>query len=275
MRVAIQGEAGSFHHLAGRHWYGDDFQFVPCPTFPAVFRSLQSGQADQAVVAIENSLYGSINTVYDLLSKHNYKIIGELSERIHQHLIGLAGTKSKAVKAVISHPVALEQCSEFLDKFLPRATRTEYYDTAAAVELVKKRGDERYVAIASSLAAELSDLPVLLRNIENDPNNYTRFVVIAPDGKIPADADKASLVLQTSHKAGALYRALGIFADTGINLTKLQSRPIPGEVWRYQFYVDVEAAGKKLHAAIAGLEKQDCKVSLLGEYQAAANQYED
>ncbi|HVI60539.1 MAG TPA: prephenate dehydratase domain-containing protein, partial [Candidatus Saccharimonadales bacterium] len=226
MRVAIQGEAGSFHHLAGRHWYGEDFEIVACPTFPAVFKALRTGKADQAVVAIENSLYGSINSVYDLISKHGHPIVGELSERIHQHMIGLPGTKAKAVKAVVSHPVALEQCSDFLDRFLPKATRTEYYDTAAAAQLVKTRGDQRYVAIASGLAAELAGLPVLLRNIENDPHNYTRFVVVAPDGRVPAGANKASLVLQTSHKPGALYAALGVFAAAGINLTKLQSRPI-------------------------------------------------
>jgi prephenate dehydratase len=111
--------------------------------------------------------------------------------------------------------------------------------------------------------------------IENDRQNYTRFVVIAPSGQPPAKANKSSLVLQTSHKPGALYNALGIFADAEVNLTKLQSRPIIGKVWRYQFYVDAEAAGDKLRAVIKELEKQDCKVTVLGEYQAATTEYED
>jgi prephenate dehydratase len=276
MRVAIQGEAGSFHHLAGRHWYGDDFDFIACPTFKAVFEALHDGHADQAVIAIENSLYGSINTVYDLIGQHHYQIIGELAERIHQHLIGLKGATAKDVKTVLSHPVALEQCSDFLDTHLPKATRTEYYDTAAAAKFVKQRGDSRVVAIASGLAAELTGLPVLSKNIENDPKNYTRFVVIAPpSAKPPAKANKASLVIQTTHQPGAQYQALGIFAEVGANLTKLQSRPIVGKVWRYQFYVDVEAAGKQLREIIAKLEKEGCKVSLLGEYQAATTGYED
>lgn len=275
MRVAIQGESGSFHHLAGRHWYGDDFEFIACPTFPAVFNALGSGKANQAVVAIENSLYGSINAVYDLISQHHYMIIGELSERIHQHLMGFPGVTAQDVKTVLSHPVALEQCSDFLDKHLPQATRTEYYDTAAAAQFVKKRGDARVVAIASNLAAELSGLSVLQPNVENDPKNYTRFVVIAPEGKPPKDADKASLVLQTSHKPGALYKALSVFADAGINLTKLQSRPIAGKVWRYLFYIDVEAAGQPLHKIIAKLKEQGCKANLLGEYKAAETQFED
>jgi prephenate dehydratase len=275
MRVAIQGESGSFHHLAGRHWFGDNFEFVACPTFPAVFKALRTNQADQAVVAIENSLYGSINSVYDLIGRHQYKIVGELSERIHQHLIGFSDATAEQVKTVLSHPVALEQCSDFLDKYLPAATRTEYYDTAAAVEFVRKRGDARTVAIGSGLAAELSNLAVLQSNIENDPKNYTRFVIIGPSGKTTAGANKASLVLRTSHEPGALYKALGVFSRAGINLTKLQSRPIAGKVWHYQFYIDVEAAGKPLQGIITKLEKQGCEVSLLGEYQAAKTQYED
>lgn len=175
MRVAIQGEAGSFHHLAGRHWYGDDFEFVACPTFEAVFEALAAGHAEQAVIAIENSLYGSINAVYDLLSQHKYKIIGELAERIHQHLIGLPHTTAHDVKTVLSHPVALEQCSDFLDKHLAAATRTEYYDTAAAVEFVKKRGDHKVVAIASSLAAELAGLPILQKKHRERPAKLYPF----------------------------------------------------------------------------------------------------
>lgn len=275
MRVAIQGEAGSFHHLAGRHWYGSDFAFVACPTFAAVFEALRDGQADQAVVAIENSLYGSINNVYDLLGESGYTIIGELSERIHQHLVGLAGTSTTGVTTVLSHPVALEQCSDWLDAHLPSAERVEFYDTAAAATEVQKRADNATVAIASSLAAELAGLKILQNNIENDPRNYTRFVVIAPSAKTPAKADKASLVLQTSHKPGALYKALGVFTAADINLTKLESRPIVGKVWRYQFYVDVAAAGTRLQEVIKQLEAQDCAVTVLGQYQAAATEYED
>lgn len=275
MRVAIQGEAGSFHHLAARHWYGGDFEFVACPTFEAVFETLAGGGADQAVIAIENSLYGSINSVYDLLGRHHYQIIGELSERIHQHLVGLPGTVAKDVKTVVSHPVALEQCSDFLDKHLPKATRTEYYDTAAAAQLVKARGNQHFVAIASGMAAELAGLPILHKNIENDPKNYTRFVVISAQARPPAGANKASLVVQTSHQPGALYTALGILAEAGMNLTKLQSRPIVGKVWHYQFYIDVEAGGSQLHGAIKQLEDGGCKVQLLGEYLAATEGYED
>lgn len=275
MRVAIQGEAGSFHHLAARRWYGEDFEIVPCQTFADVFQAVAGGQADQAVVAIENSLYGSINSVYDLLTKHELPIIGEISERIHQHLVTLPDAELAKITSVISHPVALEQCSDWIDKQLPGAERVEYYDTAAAVELIKKRGDKSAAAIASQLAAELSDLPILESKIENDRQNYTRFVVLAPSGQPPDNANKSSLVLQTSHKPGALYSALGVFAGAGVNLTKLQSRPVPGKVWRYLFYVDAEVAGESLRRVIKQLEKQDCKVTILGEYQAAASEYED
>ena len=180
MRVAIQGETGSFHHLAARRWYGEEPEIIACETFEDVFAALSDGRADQAVIAIENSLYGPITPVHDLLSKYKLPIVGEISERINQHLIGLPETDLTKVTSVISHPVALQQCSEFLSRELPAAKRLEYYDTAAAARHVKKKNDPKTVAIAGNLAATLVDLPVLKHNIENDPKNYTRFVVVAP-----------------------------------------------------------------------------------------------
>ena len=275
MRIAIQGEAGSFHHAAARHWYDGEFEIIPCRTFHEVFDKLADGSANQAIVAIENSLYGSINEVYDLLKGSGNHIIGEVSERIHQQLIGLPGTKLSDIKTVISHPVALEQCGDFLRGKLPGADRREYYDTAAAVTYVHRQSAGDQAAIAGAWAAELAGLEILAEQIENDPNNYTRFVIISKEHRQIAGANKSSLVLQTSHKAGALYHALGVFTDAGINLTKLQSRPIPGKVWQYMFYVDVEAAGEKLAAVIQELEATDCTVTLLGEYKAAHTEYED
>jgi prephenate dehydratase len=274
MRVAIQGELGSFHHLAAKGWYEEEPEIVACQTFEAVFDAVTSGKADQAVVAIENSLYGSINQVYDLLARHHLPIIGEISERIHQQLIGLPGAELSGINAVMSHPVALGQCSEFLTGELPKAERVEYYDTAAAVQYLQQNADMKLAAIGSTLAAEQAGLAIIRKNVENDPNNYTRFVVVSPGGQSPSDANKSSLVIQTSHQPAALYRALGIFADGGINLTKLQSRPIPGKVWRYQFYVDAETAGAPLKDIIRRLKKQDCSVTVLGEYRADSTEYE-
>lgn len=275
MRVVLQGELGSFHHLAARHWYTGDVEYVPTDSFSELFAVLADGRADQGVVAIENSLFGSVNEVYDLLANHGYPVIGELSERVHQHLITLPGASLKEITEVISHPVALAQCTNFLQKHMPQAERVEYYDTAGAVSYIKRLGNPRLAAIGSSLAAEINDLKVVKQSIENDSKNYTRFLVVAPDGKKPANANKASLVLQTSHQAGALHKALGCFADAGINLTKLQSRPIIGKVWKYQFYIDIETSGNALQTALAELKKQGCMVKVLGEYMAAVTEYQD
>lgn len=275
MRIAIQGEQGSFHHMAARHWFGEDVQIVSCRSFADVFDAMQRDAADQAVVAIENSLYGSINEVYDLISARSLHIIGEISERIHQQLITLPNVELQDIQTVVSHPVALEQCTEFLSRKLPQAERVEYHDTAAAVTYIKKLGDDSVAAIAGRWAAELENLPVLQGNIENDHMNYTRFVVLAKDAQPTPDANKSSLVLQTSHEAGALYKALGIFAEAGINLTKLQSRPIIGKVWQYQFYIDVESAGLPLHELVGTLEANGCGVLVLGEYKAAQTEFED
>jgi prephenate dehydratase len=275
MRVAIQGETGSFHHLAARRWYGETVEIVDCDSFAAVFAAVKNGRADEAVVAIENSLYGSINEVYDLLKHYSYPIIGELNERIHQNLITLLGTTLPMIKTIMSHPVALAQCSDFLNRELPGAERVEYHDTAGSLRKLIELNDLSVAAISSTFSAELMHLPILQTKIENAHQNYTRFLVLSPAAKPPVDADKASLVLQTTHTQGALWRALSIFANAGVNLLKLQSRPVPGSVWKYQFYLDVAAAGSLLQNCIDALATAGCKVSRLGEYRAAPVEHED
>lgn len=240
-----------------------------------MFQYLVDGKSDQAVVAIENSLFGSIDEVYDLLRHYHFPIVGELSERIHQQLVGLPGSDLTTITMVLSHPMALAQCSDFLDAQLPAVERREYEDTAAAVNFIKHRADPRLAAIGSMVAAQLAGLPVLADNVENDHQNYTLFLVIAPDGSPPVGANKASLLMRTSHRPGALHAAPGVFAGADINLTKLQSRPIIGQVWRCQFYIDVEAGGQPLAAAITALRAQDCNVEILGEYVDNTREYED
>jgi prephenate dehydratase len=270
MRVAIQGELGSFHHSAAIRWYGESIEIVACNSFAAVFAAMKTGQADIAIVAIENSLYGSINDVYDLLLVHKYPIVGEIPERIHQCLIGINESITfDEITHVYSHPVALAQCSIFLDTYLPNAERVENHDTAASVELISKLCQRDSVAIAGPIAAKLHGAAILKKNIENSDANYTRFLVLEPNAKEISGANKASLVIKTNHQPGALYQALGVFAEAGINLSKLQSRPIPGKVWKYMFYVDIEANQKQLTEVTKQLLLQDCEVIVLGEYIAA------
>lgn len=268
MRIAIQGELGSFHHIAAEEFYGNGHSFLSCDSFDAVFARLQDKTADVAVVAIENSLFGSIPAVYDLLLKHGYPIVGEISERIHQNLITFPGASLADIENVYSHPIALAQCATFLDDRLPGAERLEHHDTAAAVAYIKENGLRTSAAIASTMAADIHSMHIIAEKIEDEKLNYTRFLVVDPAGTVPSDADKASLVLTTTHEPGALYAALGVFAEAGCNLTKLQSRPIIGKVWKYQFFIDVEVSPDTLKEVIQILQSTGCKVINLGNYRS-------
>lgn len=268
-KVAIQGETGSFMHEAAKQWYGQDVVIKPCTTFAEVFKSLDAGDAFCAVVAIENSIHGSINEVYDLLLNHNYPIIGEINLPIKQCLITFKDIPLKYIKHVHSHHVALSQCSNFLDTYLPNAKRVmSPDDTAGSVRYIKEIGDTSRAAIASEDAAKLYNMPIYKKNIQNNDVNVTRFVVLDSNGQ-QQNTTKASLVLQTNHKPGALYNALGVFKKNNINLTKLQSRPIVGSLWRYMFYIDAEITKTQLLKINKLLAKQDCNVRELGTYNAA------
>lgn len=263
MRIAIQGEAASFHHTAAIQWFGDTATIIPCNTFADVFRTVDEHRADAAVVAIENSLYGSINQVYDLLESHHHPIIGEVHLPVRQQLIG---TSRVDITHIYSHPVALAQCERFLDTHYPNAERIEHADTAGAVHFISQQHNPHYAAIASAAAAALYDVPIIQSNIEDNPANITRFLIIDPQGTPPTDANRTSLVLTTTHTPGALAAVLSRFAEAGVNLSKLQSRPIHGKPWHYSFYLVVDTAGETLHAALKDIEPHITSLKILGEY---------
>lgn len=270
MRIAIQGQLASFHDDAAHRFFGNDIDIVGCETFAETFQALADGQADQALVAIENSLYGSMNEVYDLLLRHTFWISGEVYVRIHQCLIGLPDAQLQDIQEVYSMSVALGQCEAFLDEKLPRAKRVAHHDTTGSVIDVKRWNDPTKTAIAGKTAAEFYNLRVLAENIETHHENYTRFFVLQkqPPKENP-QTNKTSLILVTDHKPGALHQALGTFASRNISLTKLQSRPIIGEAWHYLFYVDIDAGLDKAYtqAALDELATQQCAVTILGSYQ--------
>jgi prephenate dehydratase len=270
MRVAIQGVSGSFHHVAAQQWFGDDTIVVPADSFSEVFGILNRHDAEVAIVAIENSLYGSINQVYDLIESHRYPIVGEIHLPIHQQLIALPGHTS--ITRIYSHPVALAQCEQYLDAHFPDAERIEYHDTAAAVELIKELDNPGYAAIAGTQAANVHSLPIVAGNIEDNPANFTRFLVINPHGGVPKEANRTSLVLRTNHTPGALAKVLSTFAAANINLAKLQSRPIVGSPWMYQFYLVVDAAGEQLKEALQNVEPLTTSLTILGQYCSDENQ---
>jgi len=266
--VAIQGYQASFHDQAARQFFGDGLEIVPCDTFTEVFTALE--KSDYAVVAIENSLFGSINEVYDLVLKKHAWICGEVYLRIAQNLIGFPGTKLADITEVHSHPVALAQCEAFLNDHLPHAERFEHHDTAGSVADIKRWGDPHRAAIASAAAADLHDMAVLAEEIETNQQNYTRFVALSKSEIIDDNANKTSLVLRThgDTKPGALYRALGVFAKRSINMSMLHSRPVIGRAWHYMFYIDLEMEynDPEFQAALHELQHLGCEVTILGSY---------
>ena len=269
MIIALQGELGSFHHAATEQFFArHDFEVQGHDSFRAVFESLMSGASDYAVVAVENSLYGSIHETFDQLLRHECSIIGEMALPVHQCLLAQPGVDLHAVREVASHPAALDQCREWLDAHLPHAIRREHADTAGAAAELAASERTNAAVIASARAAELHELAVLAPNIEDEPDNITRFVVLSRTPQVIAQANKASLVLITDHQPGALYRALGIISANHCNMTKIESRPVRGQPFRYQFIVDVMADQTQLISLCHELEETGCQVQVLGHYRA-------
>jgi len=238
---AIQGYEGSFHQVAAQQFFGKDVQVLPCATFRDVIKiASNKKESDGGVMAIENSIAGSILANYNLLQKSNLKIIGEIYLQIRQNLLVNPGVKLEDIREVHSHTMALQQCYDFLDKHKWKLVETE--DTALSAKHVHQHKSKHIAAIASKLAAELFQLEVLAPNIQTLKNNYTRFLVLQrQDVAQPVnDANKASVNFHTDHSRGSLAKVLTRIAEGGINLSKLQSFPIPGSDFKYSFHADME-----------------------------------
>lgn len=270
-KIAIQGIEGSFHHQAAHELLDDTVEVVPCETFNDVFAAVLSGKTDYAVTAVENNLYGSINAVYRLLSHKKIWVQGETYLNIQQYLIAAHDIPLSSITEVRSQAPALAQCEQWLEKNLPQASIIETHDTATSVREVVKRANEPLTAVAGRHAAELYGGTILGDGpINDDPHNYTRFILLSKNMFTPPLANKTSIILVTDHKPGALQRALSVFSDAGVNLLKLDSHPIAGDRWHYAFYVDFEVGlnTDRGQAIIQDLEAQNCTVTVLGSYVA-------
>ena len=240
LKVAIQGFEGSFHQEAARQFFGRDVGVICCSTFREVVKiSGNKKESDGGLMAIENSIAGSILPNYNLLQKSNLSIIGEVYLQIRQNLLVNPGVKLEDIREVHSHPMAILQCFGFLDKYNWKLVETE--DTALSAKHIHQHRSKHIAAIASKLAADIYKLDMIAPNIHTLKNNYTRFLVLQPDKKneIPG-ANKASINFHTDHSKGSLAKVLTKIAEAGINLSKLQSFPIPGSDWKYSFHADVE-----------------------------------
>ncbi len=271
MKVAIQGLEASYHDIARKKYFSDTQEVVHCDTFKEVFEAVESEDAEYGLVAIENSLYGSINEVYDLLLRYHFYINGEIYLRINHCLIGIKGSNLDNITTVHSQLPALAQCEDFLDKYLPNAKRIEEHDTSASAKLIAEKNILSSAAIASKAAAELHGLRIISENIESNKQNYTRFVAFGKNRQYIPNSNKTSLIVRTDQdtKAGSLYRTLGVFANRNINLTKIESRPIVGKAWHYLFYLDFEmgANDKKGKDALQELHDIGAEVTVIGSYK--------
>jgi prephenate dehydratase len=267
-RVAFQGERGAFSEEAAVRLLGGAVALVPRPTFESLFAAVREGAADFALAPVENSLAGSVQRSYDLLLEGALHIVAEVVRPIRHCLVGCPGSSLDSVRTAESHPVALAQCERFFAEHT-RIRRVVADDTAGSVAQVVKRGDPTRAAIASRRAAEIYGGRVLREHIEDNGENYTRFVLLAPAPVIAEGADKLSLVLTLPHRPGALHRALEPFARRRLDLLKIESRPVRGEPWRYHFFLDFRAAPGDAEAALEELRGSAESVRILGRYPSA------
>jgi prephenate dehydratase len=266
LKVAIQGIAGSFHDAAARRYFGNRIQLVECLTFGEVFEKLSKGLADRGVIAIENSIAGSILPNYTLLQRYGLRISGEMYFPVHLHLMALPGVSLRNIRVVESHPMALLQCMEYLQQ-QPQIHIRESSDTALSALRIREKNLKSTAAVASALAARHYGLRILKRNIETYHKNFTRFLILESEpGSVPR-ANKASLCFEVANRPGSLADVLAVLKAHRINLTKIQSVPLPGRPQEYTIHVDVEWTQKKsLEDALRLIMRKVNNLNILGEY---------
>jgi len=270
-RIVIQGVRGAFHEIAARRLFGQDSSIVPALSFAELFvKAADPNQTDAAVLAIENSIAGSILGNYNLLQKSDLHIIGEVFLPIRQNLLTLPGAGLDDIREVHSHPMALAQCSGYLEQF-PHWRLVESEDTAESAARIARGQTKHLAAIGSSLAAELYGLQVQAAAIETNSANFTRFLALERSADTPSipGANKASVCFSAPHQPGSLSRILAMLAADGANLTKIQSVPLPGKVWEYRFFLDFTVHnGLTLPATLRLLDAMSADMKVLGVYKA-------
>lgn len=269
MRVAFQGEVGSYSEEAVVRYFGPEAEPLPKKTIAGVFASVEAGEAERGIVPVENSIEGSVNETYDMLLTTSLKVVGEFNLRITHCLIGHPGSDIRRIKRVYSHPQALSQCRAYIASLGAEPIST--YDTAGAVKMLREMGDPESAAIASERAAEIYGMKILARGVEDYGRNYTRFLIVGREPAPRSGRDKTSVIFTLTHTPGALYRAIGSFAQRGINLTKIESRPTRARPWQYNFYVDFEGHidDEATRGALSELASKTLFLKVLGSYPMA------
>jgi len=269
LRVAFQGELGAYSESAVYSFFGQSAEVKPCKSFDDVFESVKTEDVNYGVVPIENSIEGSVNRTYDLFLEYDLKVCGEIIIRISHCLIAHKGTNIDQIKTVYSHPQALAQCRKFLEQHKLKAIST--FDTAGSVKMIKEENMMDAAAIASERAAQIYDMTILAKEIEDNKNNSTRFFVLDKKDSPYSGQDKTSIIFAAKSVPGALYQILKEFADRNINLTKIESRPTKSTPWEYHFYLDFEGhrTETKCQQALNSIRDKTIFVKILGSYKAA------
>jgi prephenate dehydratase len=266
-KIAIQGIRASFHEEAAFKFFGENIETVECDSFRETCEALEHEKADYAVMAIENSIAGSILPNYSLLRDYHFSIVGEVYLTIQLHLLALPGVKFDQIKFVESHPIAIRQCVDFFYEY-PNLKIVESTDTAACAKKIRDMKLTDTVAIANQLAAKVYGLEIMERRIESNKKNYTRFLILSKSHAEIKEANKASLSFQVSNEIGSLAKILNIFAEENINMTKIQSMPVLGKRHEYNFYVDIEWKKRtEFDSAIRQVLRYAVNFTIMGEYK--------
>lgn len=273
LNVAIQGIASSFHEVAALSYFSEPINTLECLSFHALCERLKDGDADYAVMAIENSIAGSILQNYFLLQEYHFSIVGELYLPIHMHLLALPGVKISDIRSIESHPMAIRQCTEFLHSLNGVEIR-ESDDTALSAKRVKELKLKNTAAIANEFAAKRYGLEILEKRIETHKKNFTRFLILTKRSNGKAESNKASMCFEVANEVGSLADALTTFKNNSINLTKIQSIPIIGRPSEYSIHIDVEWKRRKNYEeAMNQVLRQVKNLNVLGEYKKAKIEY--
>jgi prephenate dehydratase len=267
LKVAFLGPSGTFCEQATLNFFkSKDVSLIDCKGMHEIFKKVENKKADYGVVPVENSTEGSVNIALDLLSESELYIFGEIEERVNQNIIVETSMELMDIQIVYSHPQALAQCRDFIEKNLPKAELRETSSTAIAVKDIK--GKKNAAAIGSNLAAEVYEMKILAEGIEDNKNNFTRFIVLAKNDGESTGNDRTSIIFSVKHIPGALHDALSIFANRKINLTKIESRPNKNKPWEYVFFCDFEGHknDKILQEALDELKQKAAFLKILGSY---------